>query len=391
MLRPAASLDKMLVERYRKRPSLLEILLQTIESKTSQEKDKVYGLLGLAYDADAFVIEPDYSPDTTLTQMCLRMAEHNMRKINSIDIIFLGGKCWTKRPFPSWCPNFTRISDIPICRDTQNLIAYISRTDDKIRLGQHAAHWNASLTLVPDRMKVTGHMLTIRGYNFGKIRALGAVGGDSNDKIRYSREHAKELWPSADEVIYQELYGLLLLYHPQTTHKFTETMKSTILAMFSDTFDNFLRAELADAGHTQHLQARRVRQWLHVHRTFHRPADPGVDRAVSRSGRRLKEVVHSVEDLVPYLCSIIEEGLRIASTSQSLLWAHSNADLHDEVWLIDGCTMPTILRSITAHDLASRPRYTLVGHAYMATAVMDGSYWRLIRNRGDPMRYIELI
>jgi hypothetical protein len=78
------------------------------------------------------------------------------------------------------------------------------------------------------------------------------------------------------------------------------------------------------------------------------------------------------------LTEIIEDGMRLMTTTKNQIgWAHPDARVGDKIFLLEGCTMPVILR-YPKHNV---DKVEVVGHA-IVDKVMDGSLWsNLVRRK----------
>jgi len=69
--------------------------------------------------------------------------------------------------------------------------------------------------------------------------------------------------------------------------------------------------------------------------------------------------------------NLVNEGLRLMTTEEDHIgWAHPAAKLGDKLFLLQGCSMPAILRPSQANSDA----YAVVDHAYVQ-GVMNGEVW----------------
>jgi len=85
--------------------SLLELLELFSHTRASIEVDKLFALLGLAYDARNADFNPDY--DSTLEEVVLRYAKEFVRQGQAMDLFYRAGLS-KSYPFCSWIPRWTR-------------------------------------------------------------------------------------------------------------------------------------------------------------------------------------------------------------------------------------------------------------------------------------------
>ena len=93
--------------------SLLELLYDMRECKVTDRLDRVYGIVGLAFDHDCFISEPDYGLSNT--GFCSAMTVTFIRSTGSLDVILLALTIPHSEPrlkkivateYPSWCTPF---------------------------------------------------------------------------------------------------------------------------------------------------------------------------------------------------------------------------------------------------------------------------------------------
>ncbi|KAK1778435.1 heterokaryon incompatibility protein [Copromyces sp. CBS 386.78] len=110
-LHPKESLQELLLDLFI-RPTHLYVTC-------TDERDKVYGLLGIAGDVDGLGIRPDYSTSTTIAQVFTQTARAIIQKNKSLEIIRYGSLGPTSSPqlaeslispetelLPSWVPDW---------------------------------------------------------------------------------------------------------------------------------------------------------------------------------------------------------------------------------------------------------------------------------------------
>ena len=84
------------------------------------------------------------------------------------------------------------------------------------------------------------------------------------------------------------------------------------------------------------------------------------------------------------LTNLVREELRLMTTWEDQIgWAHPNATIRDEIFLLAGCSMPAILRRFPGNKGA----YVVVGHAYV-DKIMDNKIWDQLDHQ--KLKYIEI-
>ena len=166
--------------------SLLEALHASSHSRSTEAKDKVFSLLGLAFDRRVYLTEPQYGWDDL--ELCMRMTKSFIARKRSLDIIFIGSKrsaqsmeatgnpTWTCQ-LPSWCPNYIHF---PSNSRLKHLIHYISGQDERVRTGTLGRRWLSTDTSVATlaTCRITAHYLQLKAIPIGYIAALANIVGE---------------------------------------------------------------------------------------------------------------------------------------------------------------------------------------------------------------------
>jgi hypothetical protein len=115
-----------------------------------------------------------------------------------------------------------------------------------------------------------------------------------------------------------------------------------------------------------------------IHLTHHRP------HAIDFKRRSLEKPTVDVPGALTALADLIKERLRLMTTSEEQVgWAHHNAELGDEIFLLEGCNMPILLRRTL--DKERQHAYMVVGHAYV-DKVMNLELWSTLK----PQQLVDL-
>jgi hypothetical protein len=79
-----------LVKLYQNHPDnkqrLIDILWSTVEFQASDQRDKIYAILGIAQDQDQESLPPDYSPEVTTERLLRYLVKHYLDHENDLDI-----------------------------------------------------------------------------------------------------------------------------------------------------------------------------------------------------------------------------------------------------------------------------------------------------------------
>jgi hypothetical protein len=363
------------------RLNLLSTLNMTRLSECKDPKDKIFGVIGLTSDGVGILPEPNYTLSTQ--DLCLSVTISLIQRYG-MDIILLGLQNDVPSELPSWCPDYFNLATNPF---DSRIFAYIHRDEGKSSISSFAKHkWNASR---PSEREATFeylefqtpqdhlHMPTVlktRARPLGKIESLGWVSKDGDSSS----------FPTGT--------------HNSTTHDIKPHILKAFISVFSwDSSENFEFYSVAaciltnlfavtfrpsnPAGREKNCQAIAVVQWLNANKKFNAFGKSLEDHArglgsLMWSNKRVwgwLEVSWTDEDIIhTTLANIESEGLRLMTLASldknehGIGWAHPNALLGDEVFVIPGCTVPIILR-----QKGEEKSYCVVGDAIVC-GVMDG-------------------
>lgn len=389
--------------------SMLQALHMSSLSESTDPKDKVFALLGLSFDKMVYVAEPTYS--WTQRELCVRMTTSFIRSKNSLDIIFMGPKSSrSSLALPSWCPDYTRFPSKPGLR---NLVSYISGQDQKYRIGVKGRRWRTTGLSAPSFSFTSTH-LTVSALPVGRIAALGRIGGEDAHRYDKSLNHMKLKPGNGQTTTSEALCRVLFLLYSEDYQRHVQEVRDPTAARRDENgryvseprrFLSLLYAFDSKKHAHERLshQFEHIKDWRLLNIGFlvngktlasrctrtdaERAHAYGLDRPLTgllelrlREGASLLGKVFYLSDPKPTpdfvgclsaLSSIVDEGLRLMSTHKGDVgWAHPNANIRDEVFLIPGCSMPTILRPIPQQHGV----YRIVGHAYV-DGFMDGKAW----------------
>jgi hypothetical protein len=359
---------------------LLRALVRTKSSMSTISHDKVYSLLGLAYDTAHFVSVPDY----TLSEeaMCKAMTKSYITSTGNLDII-LGGRPGVRPSLlPSWCPDYLHVADDPL---DECLVTYLSGVS-RCRAGYDRERWNTtgeSRATLGQSVRFFDNKIIVRGWHVGTINGLGGILSDdflTGDKARCCSEPVTS--PEAIALTYSSYNALcrMLLIYDRWYAKLTEA--PILLGMlYNPAYWSFSLYKGGDAEIVQ--------KWLNLNRNFVIHGRRFRDRAwfspFRVTGNYLSSLLRSKAKIVtvadyPHvsksIASIIAENLRLMTTWEGHIgWAKANALLEDEIFLFAGCSMPVILRRRRA-----KPGYQVVGYAYV-DGIMNNELWTTIHRR----------
>ncbi|TDZ34324.1 Heterokaryon incompatibility protein 6, OR allele [Colletotrichum spinosum] len=137
-------------------PSLLELLVMSRNNLATDPRDKVYGLLGLANDAVAQAIVPDYSPANTTAQVFTEVASEMVKAGEIVDFLQHAGLDQDIPGLPSWVTDWTRQSRSIL---PKHLYRCTGKTASTVSISEHD----------------DGPRLLVRGAILGRVNQVGAA------------------------------------------------------------------------------------------------------------------------------------------------------------------------------------------------------------------------
>ena len=133
--------------------SLLEVLHNTSTTLSSDPNDKIYAVLGPAFDFRLYISEPKYG--LTPDELCMSMTKSFIRSKRVLDIMFLAPNVKASSsddtledadtgyslPLPSWCPNYLNLGSFLF---TSQMSRYVSGQEERIRCGIRTRLWSTT-------------------------------------------------------------------------------------------------------------------------------------------------------------------------------------------------------------------------------------------------------
>ena len=384
---------------------LLEQLCNSSSSKTSDPRDRVFAILGLCFDRANYLSEVKYG--WFETELCMRMTKTAISSKRCLDIISIGPARkhhQSDYDLPSWCPDYM---DFPSGEASRHLAKYLSGQDERFRAGNLCRHWNATNTMHLT-YSIDGKALHVKGYRIGEVHGLANVFEEhstpwyravsrprcSNHQISealsrmlflYSKDYAKlidspfllnrlfefdanpddckDILPEDFDTVkkWRDLNQNFMILGKTLKKRCTER-KAEWFQLY-ETNGNVIQPHLPRSG---------------THLTHHRP------HAIASNGRSLENPAVDVPGALTALADLIKERLRLMTTSEEQVgWAYHTAELGDEIFLLEGCNMPILLRRTL--DTERQHAYEVVGHAYV-DKVMNRELWRTLK----PQQLVDL-
>lgn len=410
--------------------SMLEILHRSSFSQSTYPKDKIYAMLRLAFDRSTYLSEARYG--WVDEELCMRMTKSYISSKRSLDIMFVARK--SKRStlrLPSWCPDYTCF---PSWSAMEHIIKYVSRQDQRTRLGVVGRRWKTTedTTLNNESYTIDSGLLRVQGACVATVHSIANLTNEMRipatekerdallrhpSKIKASEKHMRTL-AQLPETKQRDALGrlLFLLYNKDfQRHKDHPRILNHLLYGFDS--EDYEREKLKGMADFNSILAWRevnkhfrLGDWpLHVLSRSKKPKAVNTEKVMHRwtstpdtnssqqtvrylfaAGEIATRHIFSPDSTLAEapsfdiygtlsgLSELIQEGLRLMTTEEGHLgWAHTCAEPGDEIFLLTGCSMPVILRRYP-----TPPRtYMVVGHAYV-DGMMEGDFWMDCVERG---------
>ncbi|KAG4412819.1 hypothetical protein IFR04_014054 [Cadophora malorum] len=370
---------------------LLDALNQSWACLATDPRDKIFALLGLAYDTANFLPSPSYN--RTLTEVSIAMTISAVSSFRSLDIIALLGQGYDeKSDMPSWTPMWTKLggyrnefhvkylhsnAKVPV----HDLDAALEPRSGLLPNVTNRSHFDASRGSRPI-VQFDGPVATVRSLQIDSIHVLSfhvlsssllaaaeiaTIDGSSSCKspslpnpygTKAGVFHA--LWRAFTicgdwSLIRDDEDYLTNLWSP----KGREAMQEYAPMVFSwlSHNENFLVH-----GHT-------IRQWIEDFKWSYKPLrkilgtkfEHKFNRGIRRTlyGATTRTVVYDINHM-------LRMDYQLLITAGGYIgWVPNNSQRKDIVCLLSGCSIPVILRERVEQG------YYMIGAAYIP-GLMDG-------------------
>jgi len=371
------------------RISLLEAMIWSRSSLATEPRDKIFALLGLCLDSPILVPIPNYKQ--SLGSIMAEMSKTMMIRNNSLDLICLKGvdSSYSKGcpDLPTWAPNWPRL-------------------------------WTGSLTIQEKCLSLeptvcssnsilegpTNKILKVSAARVGSIKRLTTGECWSTQSLH---KRLRKRWISETATLretHTEL-GNASESMVKTAHAIWKTLTMAQLpAGFSDStgincFETLWRPEgrgaienlsliqwIDDNAHFE-IGHWTLREWSQItppsQFTPSNPIDTIGDFSDTRGGVSSTSAnpgkPYTTRDLNTFIgaiCRVLGSGMELASIDYepcSVAMVHPEAQANDEVFYIQGCSIPVVLRKDPKSD---ESRYVVIGGAYLHEDFKDQFLWK---------------
>ncbi|CAN9215725.1 unnamed protein product [Alternaria alternata] len=353
---------------------LLLLLEITQGSMCGVRHDRIFGLLGLSVDALKYLPEPNYNID--LISMTVATTRAYIQR-NTLEIILLAPHC-PHTDVPTWSPNLFHFDLFP---PDSRIIDMISNSDSRSR-------WRATGE-AESSITFQDQSLLTPAARIGSIRSLGTKISDPTE-TGFPAHDATWARKIASSHLCREFYEAMLekLYTPNPK---PALFRSTLVHTRAVHGYSFVKSFSSSHGlpDPEMIHSDLVR-WICGNRAFFTGANTLAENATQLRHPFLRHGWNAwswtywdnrywgneARRVWGRMDRTARLDMRLMCLDQGpeykIGWAAKGGRLHDEVFLIPGCSSPVILRK--------RPdaKYEVVGDA-IVTGAMQGELWEKLR------------
>ncbi len=405
--------------RSRQPMDLLTLLYDFRRGKTSLPVDRVYALLGLAFDQRSFIAESDYN--LTPDQLCVDMTKRFVKLTGSLDITLLGKFRRVQSTAASWCCPFLDFDKFDFEPEFPLLIKYINGKMNDLRCGDLGAFWKSTNLSIANSKNILweGAILKTIGLPLGVITSVENKFGTLDFGSVLTNETDPQVLRMLNSVyrllmIHSHLYNdgdrvrkvVLYLFKQVTLYKKLESSTSPPEIASSQ--------DLA-SGHESPDQNSVERPYRNIYNLF---SSDGSNIFLEKSAAEyiqglLTGSKDDADDQPPLrpTAEIIEHAMKAIlefndkmpdcfvtdAGAIGYLGLVFSPILKAEVWLLSGCSMPLVLTRNESKALTDQPSYTIETTAIVDSVkihdeccrVMDGEAWRTAKK--EDFKWINII
>jgi hypothetical protein len=194
----------------RKPISMLDALLRSRCSLSTEPRDKLYAILNLAFDGKTFIVEPNYmsSVGECFIDFATALIEHG----EPLDFMYLRSANRTNEgDLPSWVPDWTDLGDAVACRQLHHILDCASlRSKHTFLSGKQKA-----------TVEIQGTDLIVSGVFVDSITKLGTSFAHSD----HEGDEGQAEGLTAEEILREQVCSHMYIY-VTTTDVFDSLVKS---------------------------------------------------------------------------------------------------------------------------------------------------------------------
>jgi hypothetical protein len=407
---------------------MLQVILLTRTALATIVRDKVYGLMSLASDRSNFVRDPSYSrfkdgtfrvTDEDVSKSIFETFVHSTR---SLDLILTGSTLGKNdRSLPSWCSDFLHVKTDPFSTELADYVTDTIARKRKFYAGTESVAWRTTQESQVNDPRMIMNIseqphIKARCFHGGIIHSLGpCFHRNSSDERLFpmSLPALINLDNMKNNIKPPSLFRLLLLW--SFYYKYFETNPAIISSHFNktyytgqsknwvgwintnlgvDIFGNSLGDLLKNTWPPDFDQEATQGNGIDIKILPSSTATESYSKInkETEASRAPLSMPLSIEthldiEIQEALYIIAKEELRLMTVfSSDECWlglGHVESRPGDHVYLLEGCSLPVILRpqhkldkvSFTSDwGVLSSRQYQVVGHSYI-DGMMNGEVW----------------
>ena len=365
---------------------LLSALKYSATALATNQRDKVFALLGMTFDGSTFVSDPNYAQSER--SIFMDMAKSRIVCTRSLDIICLKSFSQSNEwNLPSWTPDWLKLGE----NFPDRMIEYLCGRSPKIFVSSETARFGGRTETAftassnsTASFRIQGSLLKTRGIIFDTIDGLSsAYNLDLDVKVAPVHDDiSQSTTPSGNaygskEMLFKSLFQTMsdfsfknvpLDHHEDYKNVFTGLMTSSMQKRLDQSrFGNLIvwldqnQDFLIDG---QALQAYLTGTASQAKNRFKRFLDKVTDKGAEA-------------DVAEAVRVVIESGVRIMTTERGFVGrAHPAARKGDVLALLAGCSFPVILRPGVGNDR----QFQVIGDAWVQ-GIMFGKMWEEAREQ----------
>lgn len=312
---------------------LLEALYRSRYALSTDPKDKIYGLLGLAYDSQVFIPEPNYSQPVEET--FINFSKALIEKGFPLGLIYLRtAHRVVCNSLPSWVVDWRDLDDALAKQELEHILASIQQGLSRFHPSQM------------DQPRFSKNTLTVHGTILGTIDGMGsAFSADRNDVV----VHAVALGKGAYSVPFDfdhSTYIFNALLETQGLSAATAELPPNPISLWSSNDKIELKNIFSEPMKPNELEM--LLGWVNANRSFVALGETMEFWDSIWTSQPMNTDRNSSQEIyLRSLVTVILSGMRIATLQTGELgWVHPQSQKGDKLGKIFGCDSYVVLRSV---------------------------------------------
>ena len=312
---------------------LLEALYRSRYALSTDPKDKIYGLLGLAHDGDIFIPEPNYSQSVEETY--INFSKALIGKGFPLGLIYLRtAHRVIYNSLPSWVVDWRDLDDALAKQEFEHILASIKRGLSRFRPSQ------------TDQPSFSGNTLTVRGAILGTIDGIGsAFSADGNDVVAHAVAPGKEVY-SVPFNFDRSTYIFNALLETQRLSAATAGLPPNPIRLWSS--NDKTKLENLFGGPIKPNVLEMLLGWINANRSFVALGETMEFWDSIWTSQPMNTDRNTGQDTdLGSLVTAILSGMRIATLQTGELgWVHPQSQKGDKLGKVFGCDSYVVLRLV---------------------------------------------